>query len=217
MIRRNGGLRLIVTSATLNTEQFAKYFDNCPVLQVEGRCYPVELLHGHCSANRRIEESVRAAIRMHMHEGPGDILVFLPGSEDCEMACKLCITKLQELIARNKEVPSMVIYPLYGAQACEDQSRVFDKPPENHRKLIFSTNIAETSLTIDGVGFVIDSGYVKQKCYNPRTGMVIKIDSIIAFKRNKGCLAHRSNFKGSSYSKGRKSWKNSTWKMFPYV
>jgi len=171
-IRRKGTLRLIVTSATLNTDQFAKYFNNCPVLKVEGRCFPVEILHGHYSANKRIEEAVRAAIRMHMHEGPGDILIFLPGSEDCEMACKLCVTKLQELVARGKEVPSMVIYPLYGAQACEDQSRVFEKPPENHRKLIFSTNIAETSLTIDGVGFVVDSGYVKQKCYNPRTGMV---------------------------------------------
>jgi ATP-dependent RNA helicase DHX8/PRP22 len=172
VMRRKGTLRLIVTSATLDTDQFAKYFNDCPVLKVEGRCYPVEILHGNCSANKRIEEAVRAAIRMHMHEGPGDILIFLPGSEDCEIACKMCITKLQELVARQKEVPSMVIYPLYGAQACEDQTRVFERPPEHHRKLIFSTNIAETSLTIDGIGFVIDCGYVKQKCYNPRTGMV---------------------------------------------
>jgi len=187
VIKRNGDLRLIVTSATLNTDQFARYFNNCPVLKVEGRCYPVEILHGNCSANKRVEEAVRAAIRMHLHEGPGDILVFLPGSEDCEMACKLCISKLQELISREKEVPSMVIYPLYGAQNCEDQARVFEKPPEHHRKLIFSTNIAETSLTIDGIGFVIDSGYVKQKCYNPRTGMdallIVPISKVQAIQR----------------------------------
>jgi len=142
------------------------------MIKVEGRCYPVDILYGHTSSNRRIEDAVTAAIRMHLHEGPGDILVFLPGSEDCEIACKLCIKKLQELLSKGKEVPSMLIYPLYGAQSSEDQARVFERAPENTRKLIFATNIAETSLTIDGIGFVIDSGYVKQKCYNPRTGMV---------------------------------------------
>lgn len=124
---------------------------------------------------------------MHLHEGPGDILVFLPGSEDCEIACKLCVSKLQELVAKGKSVPGMVIYPLYGALSTEDQSRIFERAPENTRKLIFATNIAETSLTIDGIGFVIDSGYVKQKCYNPRTGMdallIIPISKVQAIQR----------------------------------
>ena len=102
---------------------------------MQGRCFPVELLYGHTSANKRIEESVRAAIRMHLHEGPGDILVFLPGSEDCEIACKLCVTRLQDLLSLGKEVPSMLIYPLYGAQNSEDQSRVFEKAPKNTRKV----------------------------------------------------------------------------------
>lgn len=65
----------------------------------------------------------------------------------------------------------MMIYALYGALSSDDQNRVFERPPPDTRKIIFATNIAETSLTIDGIAFVVDSGYVKQKCYNPRTGM----------------------------------------------
>ena len=79
------------------------------------------------------------------------------------MACKLCVNKLQELIALEKEVPGMLIYPLYGAQACDDQAKVFDRPPENVRKLIFSTNIAETGLTIPGIKYVVDSGLQKER------------------------------------------------------
>lgn len=184
---RGGSLKLIVTSATLNIEQFCKYFNNCPFLKVEGRCYPVDIMYGHVSSNRRIEESVKAAIRMHLHEGPGDVLVFLAGSEDCEAASRLCFEKLQELANKGKEVPPMVIYPLYGAQSSEDQARVFEPAPEGARKLVFATNIAETSITINGIGFVVDSGYVKQKNYNPRTGMdallLVPISRVQAIQR----------------------------------
>ena len=140
---------------------------------MEGRCFPVEIKYTPCLAAKRIEESVTSAIRMHLHEDPGDILVFMTGSEECEIAAKLCLVRLQELLNKGKEVPSMLIFCLYGAQSCEDQAKVFVKADENTRKVVFSTNVAETSLTIDGIGFVIDCGYVKQKHYNPRTGMVI--------------------------------------------
>ena len=107
---------------------------------------------------------------MHLHETSGDILAFLTGSEECEQAVKFCYQQLDELLSKGKEVPSCLIYSLYGSQTSDDQLRVFETPPENTRKIIFSTNIAETSLTIDGVGFVIDCGYVKQKQFNPRSG-----------------------------------------------
>lgn len=138
---------------------------------MEGKCYPVEILWGETSANSRVNEAVKAAIRMHLHEESGDILAFLTGSEECEMAVRFCYQKLDELIQRGKEVPSCLIYALYGSQSPEDQTKVFELAPENTRKIIFSTNIAETSLTIDGIGFVIDCGYVKQKQFNPRSGM----------------------------------------------
>jgi ATP-dependent RNA helicase DHX8/PRP22 len=92
-----------------------------------------------------------------------------------------------ELKRCGKPVPNMLIYTLYGAQHCEEQSAVFSKTPDNSRKLIFSTNIAETSLTIDGIGYVVDCGYVKQKNYNPRTGMdaliVVPISRVQAIQR----------------------------------
>lgn len=169
--RRSENMRLVVTSATLNIEQFSQYFDNCPVLQVSTRAFNIEVLHCTSKADRRVENSVTAAIRIHLHEGPGDVLVFLTGSEECERACKLCLEKLNQLLERGKPVPAMIIMPLYGAMPSEEQAKVFEPAPPDCRKVIFSTNIAETSLTIQGICFVIDCGYVKQKMYNPKTGL----------------------------------------------
>jgi len=170
-VRERNDLRVVVTSATLDTSLFTSYFPEAPLLVIEGRKYDVEVLHSAAKADRRVENSVHAVIRIHLHEGPGDILVFLTGSEEVEKACDLCIEKLDRLLESGKEVPSMLILPLYGAMSGEDQARVFQPAPPETRKVIFSTNIAETSLTIDGIGFVIDCGYVKQKRFNPRTGL----------------------------------------------
>ncbi|CAG9319735.1 DHX40 [Blepharisma stoltei] len=163
--------RLVVTSATLDIELFQNYLGNCPLIQIEGRQYEVEVLHSAVKSDLRVEFAVNAAIRIHLHEGLGDVLVFLTGSEECEKACRVCFDTLQKLVAKGKPVPSMMILPLYGAMPSEEQSKVFKPCPEDTRKVIFSTNIAETSLTINGIGFVIDCGYIKQKAYNPRTGL----------------------------------------------
>jgi len=185
--KRNGSLKLIVTSATLNTDMFSKYFDNCPVLKMEGKCYPVDVKYHHTPANLRVEEAVKNAIRLHLHEGLGHILVFLTGSEECEQAVKRTHEILEDLISKGKEVPSALIFSLYGAQSSEDQHKVFESVDEDTRKIVYSTNIAETSITIDGVGFVIDSGHVKQKQYNPKTGMdclmVVPISKVQAVQR----------------------------------
>ena len=171
----------------MDTELFSKYFNNCPILDMEGKCYPVDILYGHTTSNLRVDESVRSAIRMHIHEDSGDILVFQTGSEECELAVSLCYKKLDELQKMNKPVASCLIYALYGSQSNEDQAQVFEMAPEDTRKIIFSTNIAETSLTIDGIGFVIDCGYVKQKQYNPRSGMdcqvTVPISKVQAIQR----------------------------------
>ena len=87
---------------------------------MKGRSFPVDVKYGPCLANKRVEESVTAAIRMHLHEGPGDILVFLTGSEECEMARRLCVHTLQDLKQQGREVPSMLIYALYGAQSSDE-------------------------------------------------------------------------------------------------
>jgi HrpA-like RNA helicase len=99
----------------------------------------------------------------------------------------MCYEKLEELMHRGRDVPGMIIYPLYGALSNEEQARVFEKTPEGIRKVVFSTNIAETSLTIDKIGFVIDCGFVKQKTYNPKTNMdtlvTIPISKVQAIQR----------------------------------
>ena len=154
---------------------------------MKGRSHPVDILYGHTPFNFRVEEAVRSAIRIHLHEPSGDILVFLTGSEECELATRLTYQKLQDLLDEGKEVPTCLIYSLYGAQSSEDQARVFEKVDTDIRKIIYSTNIAETSITIDGIGFVIDCGHVKQKQYNPKTGMdrlvIVPISKVQAIQR----------------------------------
>lgn len=117
------------------------------------------------------QAAVTVALNLHVREAPGHILVFLTGMEECEMAVNLANKKMQELVDAGKEVGDCLIVPLYGMMQSDDQRAVFDPVPEDCRKLIFSTNIAETSLTVAGVGFVVDCGYCKQKNFNPKTGM----------------------------------------------
>ena len=109
-----------------------------------------------------IEASVSTAIRIHLHEPQGDILCFLAGFEECERAVKMTQNKLTFLANENsKEIAPIIIVALYGSQNAQQQANAFIKTPENHRKIVYATNIAETSLTVDGVGYVIDSGLVK--------------------------------------------------------
>jgi ATP-dependent RNA helicase DHX8/PRP22 len=187
VLNRHGDLRLIITSATLDTKQFSSYFNNCPVFAVQGRCYPVDKIYQPSRMEKRVESTVKLAIRIHLHESPGHILAFLTGFEECEQACKLCYRKLEELASKGKNIPPMLIMPLYGAQNTDEQAQIFEKAPDNCRKMIFCTNIAETSLTVDGIGYVIDCGYVKQKIYNPKTSMdslnVVPISKVQAIQR----------------------------------
>jgi len=100
VLRRRGTLRLVITSATLKTEQIAAYYFSgagCPVLSVSGRCYPVAILHQESPKEQRVETSVQIAIRIHLNEPAGDILVFLTGFEECEAATRSCFSKLEEI------------------------------------------------------------------------------------------------------------------------
>jgi len=168
---RQGQLRVLVTSATLDTGAFSEYFHKCPVVQVPGRCFAVDMHYHPVSKQQRVEAAVNVALNLHVREGPGHILVFLTGMEECEQATTLANKKMQELVDLGKEVGDCLIVPLYGMMQSDDQRNVFEPVGPECRKLVFSTNIAETSLTIDGVGFVVDCGYCKQKIFNPKTGM----------------------------------------------
>lgn len=97
VVQAKGKLKLIITSATLKTDEISVFFNQAPFISVSGRCYPVSILFKESSKEKRVENTVAAAIRIHIHEQAGDILVFLTGFEECEQALKLCYEKLTTL------------------------------------------------------------------------------------------------------------------------
>ncbi|XP_059657727.1 probable pre-mRNA-splicing factor ATP-dependent RNA helicase DEAH4 [Cornus florida] len=182
---RASNLKVLITSATLDGEKVSRFFSDCPILNVPGKLFPVEILHSAESPKSYLESSLKTAIDIHVQEPEGDILIFMTGQDDIE---KL-VSKLEERVQRLEEGSCMdaIILPLHGSLPPELQVRVFAPPPPNCRRFIVATNIAETSLTVDGVVYVIDSGYVKQRQYNPSTGMysldVVQISKVQANQR----------------------------------
>uniref|UniRef100_A0A1J3HTC6 RNA helicase n=1 Tax=Noccaea caerulescens TaxID=107243 RepID=A0A1J3HTC6_NOCCA len=182
---RSSNFKVLITSATLDGEKVSEFFSGCPVLNVPGKLYPVEILYSKERPGSYIESSLKVAIDIHVREPEGDILIFMTGQDDIERL----VAKLEEKVRSLAEGSCMdaIIYPLHGSLPPEMQVRVFSPPPPNCRRFIVTTNIAETSLTVDGVVYVIDSGYVKQRQYNPSSGMysldVIQISKVQANQR----------------------------------
>lgn len=182
---RASKLKVLITSATLDGEKVSEFFSDCPVLNVPGKLYPVEILYSEERPKSYIESSLRTAMDIHVREPEGDVLIFMTGQDDID---KL-VSKLEDRVQSLEEGSCMdaIILPLHGSLPPELQVRVFSPPPPNCRRFIVATNIAETSLTVDGVVYVIDSGYVKQRQYNPSTGMysldIVPISKVQANQR----------------------------------
>ncbi|XP_047957914.1 probable pre-mRNA-splicing factor ATP-dependent RNA helicase DEAH4 [Salvia hispanica] len=182
---RASNLKVLITSATLDGEKVSRFFSDCPILNVPGKLFPVEIHHSSEKPKSYIDACLNKALDIHTQEPEGDVLIFMTGQDDIE---KL-VSRLEERIQRLEEGSCMdaVIYPLHGSLPPELQIRVFSPPPPNCRRFIISTNIAETSLTVDGVVYVIDPGFVKQRQYNPSTGMysldVVQISKVQANQR----------------------------------
>ncbi|GMH27675.1 hypothetical protein Nepgr_029518 [Nepenthes gracilis] len=182
---RASNLKVLITSATLDGEKVSQFFSGCPVLNVPGKLFPVEVFYSTERPTSYLESALEKAIDIHIQEPQGDVLIFMTGQDDIE---KL-VSKLEERVRSLEEGSCMdaIILPLHGSLPPEMQVRVFSPPPPNCRRFIVATNIAETSLTIDGVVYVIDSGYVKQRQYNPSTGMysldVVQISRVQANQR----------------------------------
>lgn len=161
-------LRVIITSATLEAGKFATFFGGAPVLRIPGRSFPVDIFHARTPAGDYVDAAVWQALQVHLQAPlPGDILIFLTGAEDVEVACDELRTRLERL----DTAPPAVVLPVYAALPAEAQARIFAPPPPGTRRLIVATNIAETSLTLNGVVYVIDSGYCKLKAHSARLGM----------------------------------------------
>ena len=170
IISRRRDLRLIVTSATMNAEKFSGFFGSVPVFTIPGRTHPVQVIYSKTVCEDYVDASVRQALNIHLGqpvEG-GDILVFMTGQEDIEATCELLSERVA--VARGG-APPLLILPIYSQLPSDLQGRIFERAPPGSRKCIVATNIAETSLTVDGITFVVDSGYTKVKVYNPRIGM----------------------------------------------
>lgn len=182
---RSSNLKVLITSATLDGDKVSKFFADCPVLSIPGKLYPVEILYSKERPPNYLESCLKTALDIHTREPEGDILIFMTGQDDIE---KL-VSKLEDKVRALEEGSCMdaIIFPLHGSLPPELQVRVFSPPPPNCRRIIVATNIAETSLTVDGVVYVIDSGYVKQRQYNPSSGMysldVVQISKVQANQR----------------------------------
>ncbi|KAK8807308.1 hypothetical protein WA158_004067 [Blastocystis sp. Blastoise] len=157
-------LRFILMSATLDTIKFQKYFDNTPILTVPGRLFPVEIFYVSQPEKEYVDATIRTIIKIHKNEAPGDILAFLTGEQEIMTAVEKLKT---ESIYWTPEMQQVQILPLFSSLPPFQQQLVFNPTPKGQRKIVLATNIAETSLTIDGVVYVIDCGFSKQKVYNP--------------------------------------------------
>ncbi|KAG6868228.1 hypothetical protein C0993_006004 [Termitomyces sp. T159_Od127] len=161
-------LRILISSATLNADEFSTYFDGAPAFYVPGRQFPVDIHYTPQPEANYLHAAITTVFQIHTTQPKGDILVFLTGQEEIEA----CHENIQETArALGNKIRELVICPIYANLPSDMQAKIFEPTPEGARKVVLATNIAETSITIDGVVFVIDPGFVKQNSYNPRTGM----------------------------------------------
>jgi pre-mRNA-splicing factor ATP-dependent RNA helicase DHX16 len=161
-------LRLLISSATLDAQKFSEFFDDAPILNVPGRVFEVTTHHTEQPEANYLNAAVTTVFQIHTSQGRGDILVFLTGQEEIEKAEE----RIKEVARKlGSAIPELVICPIYANLPTELQSKIFEPTPPKARKVVLATNIAETSLTIDGIVYVIDPGFVKENVYNPRSGM----------------------------------------------
>ncbi|XP_035528661.1 pre-mRNA-splicing factor ATP-dependent RNA helicase DHX16 [Morone saxatilis] len=166
--RFRSDLKVLVASATLDTERFSCFFDEAPVFRIPGRRFPVDIFYTKAPEADYLEACVVSVLQIHVTQAPGDVLVFLTGQEEIEACCEM----LQERCRRlGSKIAELLVLPIYANLPSDMQAKIFNPTPPGARKVVVATNIAETSLTIDGIIYVIDPGFCKQKSYNARTGM----------------------------------------------
>ena len=168
LCRRRPDMKIIVTSATLDAEKFSTYFFQCPIFTIPGRTFPVEILYTKEPESDYLDACLITVMQIHLSEPAGDVLVFLTGQEEIDTCCETLYTRMQAL---GDLAPDLIILPVYSALPSEMQSRIFEPAPIGSRKCVVATNIAEASLTIDGIYYVVDPGFSKQKAFNPKLGM----------------------------------------------
>lgn len=167
ILARRRDLKLIVTSATMNAERFSRFYGGAPEYNIPGRTFPVDVLWSKSPCEDYVDAAVKQILQIHVGQGTGDILVFMTGQEDIEITCDVIAERLRQL----NNPPKLNILPIYSQMPADLQAKIFERGEGGARKVIVATNIAETSLTVEGIMFVVDAGFSKLKVYNPRMGM----------------------------------------------
>lgn len=167
VLARRRDLKLIVTSATMNSDRFSRFYGGAPEFIIPGRTFPVDIQYSRSPCEDYVDAAVKQVLAIHVSQAAGDILVFMTGQEDIEVTCELIEERLKLL----NDPPKLSILPIYSQMPADLQAKIFDKAAPGVRKVIVATNIAETSLTVDGIMYVVDAGFSKLKVYNPRMGM----------------------------------------------
>lgn len=198
VVVRRPDLKIIIMSATLDAQKFQKYFNGAPLLAVPGRTHPVEIFYTPEPERDYVEAALRTVLQIHATEPEGDILLFLTGEEEIEDAVRKISLEADEMV-READAGPLKVYPLYGTLPPAQQQRIFEPAPPPRtkggrpgRKCIVATNIAETSLTIDGIVYVVDPGFSKQKVYNPR----IRVESLLVSPISKASAQQRAGRAG---------------------
>jgi len=169
IVRYRSDLKVIVSSATLDAEKFSKYFDDASIFMIPGRMFPVDIFYTKAPEADYVDAAVVTVLQIHVSQPlNGDVLVFMTGQEEIETAAEILTLRCRNLGSR---IAELIVCPIYANLPSEQQAKIFEKTPKNARKVVLATNIAETSLTIDGICYVIDTGFNKQKSYNAKTGM----------------------------------------------
>jgi len=166
--RARPDLKLLISSATLDAEKFINFFDRAQKFEIPGRPYPVEIHFTEEAKANYFDAAIVTTFQIHTTQPPGDILVFLTGQEEIETAEECLKDRMRAL---GSKIAELIICPIYANLPTEIQAKIFEPISKGARKVVLATNIAETSLTIDGIKYVIDPGFCKMKSYNPRTGM----------------------------------------------
>jgi ATP-dependent RNA helicase DHX8/PRP22 len=191
LVKKRRDLKIIVTSATLDAEKFSRYFFDCPIFTIPGRTFPVEILYTKEPELDYLDAALLCVMQIHLSEPEGDILLFLTGQEEIDTACEVLYQRIKALQERAL-APELIILPVYGALPSEMQSRIFEPAPKGSRKCVVATNIAEASLTIDGIYYVVDPGFCKQNAFNAKIGM----DSLVVVPCSQASARQRAGRAG---------------------
>lgn len=195
VMKRRLELKVVIMSATMDAAKMQTYFADAPLLNIPGRTHPVEIFYTADPERDYLEAAIRTVVQIHNSEPEGDVLLFLTGEEEIENACRA----LRKESIRYPDSGELMVTALYSSLPPAMQQKIFEQAPGPKypsgpagRKVVVATNIAETSLTIDGIVYVVDPGFSKQKVYNPR----IRVESLLVSPVSKASASQRAGRAG---------------------